>query len=180
MDVVSLFLWSSAIITEKLPMYNHTPKDYICPLCLAVMGRENDRTMMKQADIIYKDNDLMVCVNSKFVKNNLGHVIIVPTSHFENIYDLPNEVGHKILDMAKLTAVALKSTYNCKGITMMQNNEPAGGQHAFHYHLHIFPRYQNDQFYKYLLTATEVTPETRKPYAQKLRKYFNNLDFEMK
>jgi histidine triad (HIT) family protein len=153
-------------------MFNHAPIDYQCPLCLAVQGIENDHTLMKQADIVYQNRDLMVCVNSKFVKNNPGHVIIFPIQHFENIYDLPDQIGHELFDLAKYLSIALKEIYHCDGITLMQNNEPASEQHAFHFHLHVFPRFPNDQFHQNVLATAIATPNERKPYADKLKKYF--------
>ncbi len=73
-------------------------------------------------------------------------MIIVPNEHFENLYRVPDHVGERIFTASKEVAQAMKSAYNCNGITTRQNNEPAGDQHAFHYHLHIFPRYNGDMF----------------------------------
>jgi len=39
-------------------MYNHAPKDYICPFCLIVKCIENEHLYTKQADIVYKDDNL--------------------------------------------------------------------------------------------------------------------------
>jgi histidine triad (HIT) family protein len=154
-------------------MYNHAPQNYQCPLCIAIQGIENEHTLMKQADIVYRNNDLIVCVNSKFVKNNPGHVIIFPINHYENLYDLPYDIGHQIFDMAKFIALALKDIRKCDGITLLQNNEPASDQHAFHFHLHVFPRFQNDQLHQNMINYAVLSPEDRKPYADKLREYLS-------
>jgi len=119
--------------------------------------------------MVYKDIFVTALINSFFVKNNPGHVIIVPNKHFENIYDLPKEYATQINQAAKKVAIALKKAYGCEGITLLQNNEPAGGQHAFHYHLHIFPRYENDKLHKHMLKKISTTPEERRHYAQKLK-----------
>jgi len=78
--------------------------------------------------------------------NNQGHVLVIPNQHFENIFDLPIEITPHIHQLAKAIAGAMKATYHCDGILFRQQNEPAGGQHIWHYHLHIIPRYQNDDF----------------------------------
>lgn len=39
----------------------------------------------------------------------------------------------------------------CDGVTFLQNNEPASNQHAFHYHLHVLPRYTNDNLHAHML-----------------------------
>ena len=153
-------------------MYNHAPENYKCPLCLAGQGVENEYTMVKQADIFYKDELVFAMINSKFIRTNPGHVIVVPTEHYENIYDISNEVGHRIFDVSKVVALALKEIRGCDGIMIKQNNEPASGQHAFHYHMHVIPRFNNDNLGKKVLIAD---PKERLPYADELRKYFSTI-----
>jgi len=153
-------------------MFNHAPKNYKCPICLAVDGVENDGTMMKRDDIFYRDDLVMAAVNSKFIDSNPGHVIVVPLKHFENIYDLPETEVNQIFKIAKTVAIALKELRKCDGIMLQQNNEPASGQHAFHFHLHVFPRFTNDNFHDHSLRARVSSPEERKPYSKALREYF--------
>jgi histidine triad (HIT) family protein len=155
-------------------MFNHAPENYECPICLGVNGIENDDTYIKQSDIVYKDDTVTAFIGSFFVGDNPGHVIVVPNEHFENIYDLPEGVGYRIFDIAKLSAKALKETRECEGITTLQNNEPAGGQHAFHYHFHVFPRFENDNLHTNMHNSRKSEPEERKPYAEALKEYFKN------
>ena len=35
-------------------MYNHQPKDYICPLCVAIKGEENEHTWYAKAIFFIK------------------------------------------------------------------------------------------------------------------------------
>ncbi|MBU0750519.1 HIT domain-containing protein [Patescibacteria group bacterium] len=154
-------------------MYNHAPEGYICPICLAVQGIESEQTMAKQSDIVYRDALTLVYVNSKFVGNNPGHVIVVPTAHFENLYDLPVEYAHAIVETSQKLAQALKAVRKCDGVWIEQNNEPASGQHAFHYHMHIIPRFEDDDLRNELAKGnTRVTEASeRLPYAEALRAY---------
>lgn len=149
-------------------MYNHSSKEYICPICLGVKGIENENTLLRKTDLISKDDSVSVFMNSFFIKGNEGHIIIVPNMHFEHLYDLPTDTGHVIMDCAKKYAIILKQAYKCDGITIQQNNEPAGGQHAFHYHLHIFPRYINDSFYQNIKNKMNTTSEERAEYVRKI------------
>lgn len=150
-------------------MFNHAPADYKCPICLAIDGIENEDTWIKPADIFYRDELVMGFISSKFVKGNEGHPLIVPLQHFENIYDLPAEYAHQISDVARKAATILKNVRKCDGITILQNNEPAGDQHAFHYHLHLFPRFIGDNFHDELMRARISDPEERIKYAGALR-----------
>lgn len=150
-------------------MHNHTSSDYICPICLGIKEEVSDKTLLLPQDIAYKDELCTAFINSFWIKNNPGHVIVVPNKHFENIYDLPDDLGAHIFAIAKKISIVMKETYNCEGITLLQNNEPAGGQHAFHYHLHIFPRYEGDDLHKYMDAKQLADPSERLTFATKLR-----------
>ena len=153
-------------------IYNHAPENYQCPICIAVRGIENDYTWIKQEDIFYLDDLVLGIISSKFIKGNEGHVLIVPREHFENIYDLPRHYGNRIIEVAQAVATAIKETHKSDGVTIQQNNEPAGGQHAFHHHLHVVPRFDGDRFYEESRSARKFLPEERVIYAQQLRDYF--------
>lgn len=153
-------------------MYNHVPTDYKCPICIAIAGDENEDTWIVKEDIFYKDDLVIGFISSKAIKGNEGHAIISPLDHHENIYDLPEEVGHRIFDVSKKIAIALKEIRKCDGISVGQYNEPAGGQHAFHYHFHLFPRFEGDNFNEELWKAERSAPESRKEYAGALKGYF--------
>jgi len=154
-------------------MFNHAPQNYKCPICLAVNGIENEDTMMKQDDIFFRDDLVMATISPKFVGNNPGHVIVVPLKHYENIYDLPAEESARIMEVAKRVAVALKEIRKCDGVMILQNNEPASGQHAFHYHLHIFPRFDDDRLDENMSNDRVSSPEERKPFSSALKEYFS-------
>ncbi|MCB9798517.1 HIT domain-containing protein [Candidatus Nomurabacteria bacterium] len=153
-------------------MYNAAPSDYNCPICIAIQGIENEDTWIVQDDIFYRDDLVMGFISSKSVLGSEAHPLIVPLEHHENLYNLPQGVGHRIMDLSKKIAIALKEIRNVDGVTITQHNEPAGGQHAFHYHMHVFPRFEDDNFETELWKAKRSTPEERKFHAQALREYF--------
>ena len=157
-------------------MYNHAKSDYKCPICLAINGVENEDTMIKQEDIFYQDDLILGIINSKYVENNPAHIILVPREHIENIYDLPDEIGAQIFKLSRIFSIALKKTRKCDGITIRQNNEPASNQHAFHYHLHIFPRFKNDKFEELLQNTKVLEPKRREQYAKDLKNWIKNLN----
>lgn len=73
-----------------------------------------------------------------------GHVIILPKIHAANLYELSDEVASKIMVVAKKIVIALKETYHCDGINVLQNNGEASGQTVFHLHVHVIPRFAGD------------------------------------
>jgi histidine triad (HIT) family protein len=157
-------------------MKSNAPKNYVCPICLANKGIENEATLLKKTDLVFRDELVNVWVNSFWIKGNEGHVIIVPIEHFENIYDLPKKIGYRIFKVSKLISKAIKQAYVCDGTTLRQNNEPAGDQHAFHYHLHVFPRYDGDNFNQELAKKSYPSdPKKRIEYVKKLKTYLKDI-----
>ncbi len=73
-----------------------------------------------------------------------GHVIILPKNHAANIFEITDEDVSKIMVVAKKIATALKKTYDCDGVNILQNNGEAAGQTVFHLHVHVIPRFKND------------------------------------
>ena len=148
-------------------MYNHAPPGYICPFCLLTTGIENAHVLSLQADIVHK-NDMATAFISIYQKiSNPGHVIIVPNAHFENLFELPAAYAAAIHDLSQKVAFAMKTAYQCEGISTRQHNEPAGNQDVWHYHLHIFPRYTGDDLYH---SNSRIMPaEERATCAQQLR-----------
>lgn len=152
-------------------MYQHAPPNYICPICCAVRGEWSENIMIRREDIVYQDASAMALINSKFILNNPGHVIIVSTAHYENIYELPDDVSAHIAHIARRISLALKAVRNCEGVTVLQNNEPASEQHAFHYHMHVIPRFPADNLYQHILNTRVSEPSERVNFARELRHY---------
>ncbi len=156
-------------------MLNHAPEGYRCPFCrLSSGGEAPSPTGSMQADIVYRDHDVLAFVASQWWPNNAGHVLVVPTHHYENIYDLPSDIGAAIHRVAQRVALAFKATYRCDGVSTRQHNEPAGNQDVWHYHLHVFPRYDGDQLYISQKRHTSI--EERQPYTDKLRRYLSESE----
>jgi len=148
--------------------FSHEPEGYECPFC-HVWGIERPDQGTKQRDIIYQNEKVTAFIAGKWWPNNKGHVLVIPNQHFENIFELPADYAVEIHRAAQLTAFAMKSTYGCDGISTRQHNEPAGNQDVWHYHLHVYPRYMDDQLY--LSKGSQSDPDERAYYADKLRSW---------
>lgn len=153
---------------EQTNMNNHAPENYKCPFCLLIQGIENEHVYSTQSDIVFQDDTITAFISSHQWPNNLGNTIIIPNQHFENIYDFPLEYAYHTHKMAKRLAMAMKEIYHCDGISTRQHNEPAGNQDVWHYHLHITPRYQNDNYYHAQRKLMPVLERQR--HAKMLRK----------
>ena len=126
-------------------MISHAPAGYLCPFCRNIRAGTGENPL----EIIYRDADVFVKVNPKWRPNNPGSVLVVPVRHYENIFDLPVELGVPLQQAARAAALAMKSALGCHGVSTGQHNEPAGNQDVWHYHVHVVPRWDGDDFHRH-------------------------------
>ncbi|OGG53523.1 diadenosine tetraphosphate hydrolase [Candidatus Kaiserbacteria bacterium RIFCSPHIGHO2_02_FULL_55_25] len=153
-------------------MYNHSPENYICPLCQIARGETTEKGN-QELSVIWRDKSVTVFIAGKWWRSNPGHVIVIPNEHIENIYDIPEEMGHIIFDTSKRVAIALKETYKCDGVSTRQHNEPAGNQDVWHFHLHVFPRYTGDKLYLNHEDTYWPSQDEKQLYVDRLKSYFD-------
>jgi len=84
---------------------SNAPENYKCPICLGIQESDSLDTLIKPTDFVYKDDLVTAFINTFFMGKNAGHVIVVPNKHFESIYTLPSEQGHRIFDVAQKIAL---------------------------------------------------------------------------
>lgn len=147
--------------------HSHAPAIYICPFCLVVAGIENEHVLTVQADIVQRTPTVTAFIASSQWPRNQGHVVVIPNDHIENMYTLPRELAADIHETARLVALAMKLAYECDGISTRQHNEPHGDQEVWHYHLHVFPRWQGDNLYG--SNKASMPASDRASYAEQLR-----------
>jgi histidine triad (HIT) family protein len=153
-------------------MFNHKPSGYECPLCHLIAHDESEYNRVD--DIVYQNDIVTASVAPKWWVSNPGSLLVFPSKHYENLYDIPDEDLTEVYKLVKLLAIAIRSTYGCDGTSTRQHNEPAGNQDVWHLHVHIFPRYKNDQLYKNHDHKQFVSAAERKPYADKLRAFLQS------
>ncbi len=147
---------------------SHAPEGYVCPFCGLVEGEVSDPgNRCELTDLVHQDEDVIVFIACDGFGVHEGHAMISPARHYETLYDLPDAVLQKIALMARHVAVAMKAAWQPEGVSTRQHNEPAGNQHVWHYHLHIFPRWADDMLYRQL--RHPVSPEVRAVKARELR-----------
>jgi histidine triad (HIT) family protein len=150
-------------------MYSHEPPGYICPFCLIAAGTDDQGIWTKQSDVVYRSDTATAFISARWWPNNAGHVIIIPNQHIENIYVMPQTLHGELYEIARRLAIAMKQVYHCDGTSTRQHNEPGGYQEIWHFHLHVFPRYENDDLYILTPQGRITHPEERVPYANRLR-----------
>lgn len=145
----------------------HEDEGYDCPFC-ALMSRGGNG-VVDRSDIVAVRDGAFAFISPRWWPRNEGHVLVAPTEHHENLYTIPSGPLHAVTDLIQEVARAIRRSYGCDGVSTRQHNEPAGDQDVWHFHVHVFPRYDGDGLYGSLPAPDFVTAEQRRPYAERLR-----------
>lgn len=91
---------------------------------------------------IYEDDDIIVVLDA--FPSSVGHCLVLPKKHCKDIFDVDKIVATKLFPLASKLAKSMQHVLKCDGINILQNNGEVAGQTIFHFHVHIIPRYKND------------------------------------
>ncbi|EOS49242.1 hypothetical protein C809_01835 [Lachnospiraceae bacterium MD335] len=110
-------------------------KDDNCIFCKIANGEIPSRT-------IYEDEDFRVIMD--MAPATKGHSLIMPKNHYKNIYEIADDTAAKVFPLAKKMAALMTEKLGADGFNIVQNNNEVAGQTVFHFHVHLIPRYNND------------------------------------
>lgn len=106
-----------------------------CIFCKLANGQISSNT-------VFENDDFRVILDA--APANLGHCLVLPKTHAENVFELDDELVGKAHSLAKRVAISVKKATDCDGINILQNNGTAAEQSVMHYHVHIIPRFESD------------------------------------
>ena len=95
------------------------------------------------SNIIFEDDICLAILDLS--QATTGHTLVIPKKHFDNIYSIDDETIKHLFGVVKKICCHYKKVIpNLAGINILNNNEAKAGQTVMHYHIHIIPRYIND------------------------------------
>jgi histidine triad (HIT) family protein len=94
---------------------------------------------------VYEDEHVYAFLDISQVTK--GHTLVIPKKHSANIFETDTEVAKEFFARIPKIANGIKDAYQPKGLNMLQNNGEFAYQSVFHLHIHLIPRYdENDGF----------------------------------
>jgi histidine triad (HIT) family protein len=108
-----------------------------CIFCRIIGGEE-------MVSVVYEDDRSIAFLDIQ--PFSTGHTLVVPKDHHETIFDLPDELALHTLAVAKRIAPGLKAAAGAAAINIFSPNGQAGGQDVPHFHWHLIPVNEGDQF----------------------------------
>lgn len=91
---------------------------------------------------VYEDDDVLAILDIS--QATLGHTLVMPKKHYANILEIPSDEYTKVMLKVKDIANKINTTLKPNGINVLNNCGEVAGQTVMHYHVHIIPRYDNN------------------------------------
>lgn len=73
-----------------------------------------------------------------------GHCLVISKTHAPTLWDAGVQDLQAAMAAARKVAIALRTAVKLDGLNMLQANGAAAFQSVPHYHLHLIPRWHND------------------------------------
>jgi histidine triad (HIT) family protein len=106
-----------------------------CIFCSIIEGQEPSVQ-------IHRDDGFLILMDKYPI--NPGHVLLMPTKHYETLLQMPPEEVGKLYSLVPTIAKAIVSAVKADGFNVGQNNGIAANQIVPHVHVHIVPRFHDD------------------------------------
>ena len=108
-----------------------------CPFCKIEENLDNEV-------ILYKDDIVLAFMDIRQI--NIGEVLVIPKRHVKNIFGLSEKELTAISKVVQLVANAVRKSFSAEGVMIYQLNGKT--QEIPHLHIHIIPRYKDDEYSK--------------------------------
>ena len=91
---------------------------------------------------IYEDEETLAFLD--IADDAIGHTLVIPKKHYENILDIDTETLSKVTNVVKKISNHYVNNCGYTGVNVMNASGVDAQQSVFHLHFHIFPRKEND------------------------------------
>ncbi|MBI4428244.1 MAG: HIT family protein [Ignavibacteriales bacterium] len=120
------------------------------------------------AEILFEDKHVLCILDINPI--HYGHALVIPKLHCKDFLELPQEYLPGIFHSAQVVARAVVSCLNLEGFNIFSNNGRIAGQSVFHFHLHVTPRYEDDNI-KFVLKLKSYENGEMEKYAKLIRQH---------
>lgn len=109
-----------------------------CIFCKIIDG-EIPSYKVYEDDVVYAFLDIS--------QTTPGHTLVVPKKHVKDIFEYDEDLASAVFARLPKIARAVKaSDPKILGLNILNNNGEAAYQSVFHSHIHLIPRYADDDF----------------------------------
>lgn len=117
---------------------------------------------------VYEDEEVLAFLDITQVTK--GHTLVVPKKHYRNILEMDGQDSSALFARIPKIAQQLQKKLDAKGMNIINNNEEAAGQTVFHTHIHLLPRFDEQD-------GLKIKFETQEPDFTALAQLAQDLYF---
>jgi histidine triad (HIT) family protein len=92
---------------------------------------------------VYEDDDVLAILDIS--QTTKGHTLVMPKKHYDSFLSCPQELVHKVFDVAQRIGRAEIDVLGAKGVNILTNVGELAGQSVPHFHVHVIPRYMGGE-----------------------------------
>jgi diadenosine tetraphosphate (Ap4A) HIT family hydrolase len=111
--------------------------DESCIFCRIIGGEE-------MVSIVHEDDRAIAFLDTQPL--SAGHTLVVSKDHYPTFFDLPDDLAAHCLALARRIGPGLQRATRAAAINLFSANGKAGGQDVQHFHFHLIPVRQGDDF----------------------------------
>ena len=123
------------------------------------------------AEILYENDKVLSILDINPI--HYGHALVIPKTHCLDFLSIPENDLHDVLHATQIVARAIVSGLHLDGFNIFSNNGKIAGQSVFHFHMHITPRYPDDNI-KFVLELKTYADGAIAKYADTIRTHIRN------
>lgn len=102
---------------------------------------------------LYEDETVLAFLDISQVTK--GHTLVIPKKHTDNYLECDDETLAHLNKVAKNLGNKLMTKLNCEGMNILSNVNEVAGQSVKHFHLHLIPRYSENDAVKISFEESE-------------------------
>lgn len=116
---------------------------------------------------VYEDEQVLAFLDIS--QTTKGHTLVIPKQHVRNLLEMTAETASHIFARIPKIARAIQSATGATAMNIINNNEALAGQTVFHAHVHLVPRYNEEDG----ISIQYTTHEPDFPVLEKLARQIN-------
>ncbi len=94
------------------------------------------------SNVVYEDETCFAFLDIN--PSNKGHTLVIPKKHFANFDEIDAKDLQHIIMISQKINHAIRTI--CEGTNILINNGTCAGQTIYHFHLHIIPKHDTDDW----------------------------------
>lgn len=103
---------------------------------------------------VYEDETVLAFLDISQVTK--GHTLVVPKKHYEHFLECDSETMKHVMEVAHMLSKKIYTTLHPKGMNILSNINEVAGQSVPHFHVHLIPRYDENDACKIIFEESET------------------------